>query len=39
VNRADFSIKGARTTMNNWTVDGADNVDRGANVTLLNYPS
>ena len=25
--------------MNNWTVDGADNVDRGANLTLLNYPS
>jgi len=39
VNRADFSINGARTTMNNWTVDGADNVDRGANLTLLNYPS
>jgi hypothetical protein len=39
VNRADFSVNGARTTMNNWTIDGADNVDRGANLTLLNYPS
>jgi len=39
VNRADFAINGARTTMNNWTIDGADNVDRGANLTLLNYPS
>jgi hypothetical protein len=39
VNRADFSVNGTRTTMNNWTIDGADNVDRGANLTLLNYPS
>lgn len=39
VNRADFAINGARTNMNNWTIDGADNVDRGANLTLLNYPS
>jgi hypothetical protein len=39
VNRADFAINGARTNMNNWTIDGADNVDRGSNLTLLNYPS
>ena len=39
VNRADFSVNGARTNMNNWTIDGADNVDRGSNLTLLNYPS
>src|SRR5439155_10844848 len=39
VNRADFAVNGARTNMNNWTVDGADNVDRGANLTILNYPS
>ena len=39
VNRADFAINGARTAMNNWTVDGADNVDRGSNLTLLSYPS
>jgi len=30
---------GARPTQNNWSVDGADNVDRGANLTLLTYPS
>jgi Carboxypeptidase regulatory-like domain/TonB-dependent Receptor Plug Domain len=34
-----FSINGARPTANNWTIDGADNVDRGANLTLLSYPS
>ena len=28
-----------RPTANNWTIDGADNVDRGANLTLLAYPS
>src|SRR5215471_11796991 len=39
VNRADFSVNGARTNMNNWTIDGADNLDRGSNLTLLNYPS
>jgi hypothetical protein len=34
-----FSVNGARPTANNWTIDGADNVDRGANLTLLAYPS
>lgn len=34
-----FSIDGSRPTSNNWTIDGADNVDRGANLTLLSYPS
>jgi len=34
-----FSINGSRPTSNNWTIDGADNVDRGANLTLLAYPS
>ena len=34
-----FSINGGRTDQNSWTVDGADNVDRGANLTLLSYPS
>jgi hypothetical protein len=34
-----FSINGDRPTANNWTIDGADNVDRGANLTLLTYPS
>ncbi len=34
-----ISINGARASQNSWTVDGADNVDRGSNLTLLNYPS
>ena len=34
-----FSINGARNSSNAWLVDGADNVDRGANLTLLNTPS
>jgi hypothetical protein len=34
-----FSVNGDRPTANNWTIDGADNVDRGANLTLLSYPS
>lgn len=38
-NTLAFSINGQRTSANNWTVDGADNVDRGSNLTLLNYPS
>ncbi len=38
-NVVSFSINGARTSENNWTIDGADNVDRGANLTLLSFPS
>jgi len=38
-NAVAFSINGDRPTANNWTIDGADNVDRGANLTLLAYPS
>lgn len=38
-NAVGFSINGGRTDQNGWSVDGADNVDRGANLTLLNYPS
>ncbi|MBZ5551448.1 MAG: carboxypeptidase regulatory-like domain-containing protein [Acidobacteriia bacterium] len=38
-NAVNFAINGGRTSQNSWTVDGADNVDRGANLTLLNYPS
>ena len=34
-----FSINGARNSANNWTVDGADNVDRGSNLTLMTFPS
>ncbi len=38
-NVVSFSINGSRNSANNFTVDGADNVDRGSNLTLLNYPS
>ncbi|PYY17777.1 MAG: adenylyl cyclase [Acidobacteria bacterium] len=38
-NQMNFSVNGNRPTQNNWTIDGADNFDRGANLTLLNYPS
>lgn len=34
-----FAINGARSAASSWTVDGADNVDRGSNLTLLNTPS
>jgi len=34
-----FSVNGGRNTSNSWTIDGADNLDRGANLTLYNYPS
>lgn len=35
----NFSVDGGRDTSNNWTIDGADNLDRGANLTLYVYPS
>ena len=38
-NTVAFSIGGQRTSSNNWTIDGADNVDRGSNLTLLAFPS
>jgi hypothetical protein len=38
-NTIPFSVNGARNSANNWTVDGADNVDRGSNQTLQTYPS
>jgi hypothetical protein len=38
-NSIPFSINGGRSSGNNFMVDGADNVDRGSNLTLLNYPS
>jgi hypothetical protein len=34
-----FSVNGNRPTANNWTLDGVDNLDRGANWSLLTYPS
>jgi hypothetical protein len=39
VNTVPFSINGMRNSANNWTVDGADNVDRGSNQTLQTFPS
>lgn len=38
-NTVGFSINGQRNSSNSWTVDGADNVDRGSAQTLLTYPS
>ena len=34
-----YSINGQRNSANAWLVDGADNVDRGSMLTLLNTPS
>ncbi len=34
-----FSFNGERNSASYWTMDGADNVDRGSNLTLLDYPS
>jgi hypothetical protein len=34
-----FSVNGMRNSSNNWTVDGADNVDRGSNLSLGSFPS
>jgi len=38
-NTVGFSVNGARQSQNNWTIDGADNVDRGSNITIQQYPS
>jgi len=34
-----FSINGQRNSSNYWTIDGVDNVDRGSDLTLGNFPS
>jgi len=34
-----IQVNGGRREENNFTVDGADNVDRGSNLTLLSFPS
>jgi hypothetical protein len=34
-----LAVNGARTTANNWTVDGADINDSGSNGTITNVPS
>jgi hypothetical protein len=38
-NTLAFSINGHRASTNDWTIDGADNLDRGSNLTAINYPS
>jgi len=38
-NLMSFQINGNRREENNWQVDGADNMDRGSNLTLLSFPS
>jgi outer membrane receptor protein involved in Fe transport len=38
-NTIPFSINGTRNSGSGWTIDGADNVDRGSNQTLINTPS
>ncbi|MCA1816221.1 MAG: carboxypeptidase regulatory-like domain-containing protein, partial [Acidobacteria bacterium] len=38
-NTVSISVNGARSAANNWTVDGADNTDRGSNLTIMMYPS
>jgi len=38
-NIVGLAINGMRQSQNNWTVDGADNVDRGSNITIQQYPS
>jgi hypothetical protein len=38
-NIAGVSVNGTRQSQNNWTLDGADILDRGANITLQQYPS
>lgn len=34
-----FSMNGGRTTGNDWLIDGADDIDRGADNSLINTPS
>lgn len=38
-NTSSVVVNGARSSSNNWTVDGADINDSGSNTTLLNVPS
>jgi hypothetical protein len=38
-NLVTFSMNGGRREQNNFMVDGADNIDRGSNLTLLSFPS
>lgn len=38
-NLASVNINGARASQNNWLIDGADNVDTGSNLAVINYIS
>lgn len=38
-NTSSISVNGARTSANNWMVDGSDVNDSGSNLTVLNVPS
>jgi hypothetical protein len=38
-NQVAFSFNGQRLNQNGWTIDAADNLDRGNKDTVLNYPS
>jgi hypothetical protein len=38
-NTINISVNGARSSQNNFTVDGADITDRGSNLTIQTYPS
>jgi hypothetical protein len=38
-NLITFTMNGGRREQNNYMIDGADNVDRGGNLTLLAFPS
>jgi Carboxypeptidase regulatory-like domain len=38
-NLVTFAINGGRREENNFMIDGADNIDRGSNLTLLAFPS
>ena len=38
-NLASVNINGARAAQNNWLIDGADNVDTGSNLGVINYIS
>jgi hypothetical protein len=39
VNSLSISLNGGRTTSNSYLIDGTDNLDRGANQTLIDTPS
>jgi hypothetical protein len=36
---SSINVNGARASQNNWLIDGADNVDTGSNLAVINYVS